>query len=122
MSTRFVDRDMVMRYHRGLAIGHIYSHGPVSDTGASTSQPSAAKDGLEPELDAATDVNPDSHFPHHNNDSDTEDPELSFEGREGELIDVGDGFKDELEVDYDDDLLVTMDEMYDLSVPQGYND
>jgi hypothetical protein len=24
---RFVDRDMVMRYHWGLGVGHIYSHG-----------------------------------------------------------------------------------------------
>jgi hypothetical protein len=23
---RFVDRDMVMRYHWGLGIGHVYSH------------------------------------------------------------------------------------------------
>jgi hypothetical protein len=116
---------MVMRYHRGLAIGHIYNHGPTTDTRTSTLQPSAADDGLEPELDAAADVNPDSHFPHYN-DSDAEDPELGFEDREADLIDAGDGFEDELEdeleVDYDNDLLVTMDEMYDLSEPQGYYD
>ena len=42
------------------------------------------------------------------------------------MIDARDGFEDELEdeleVDYDNDLLVTMGEMYDLSEPQGYYD
>ena len=26
MNSRFVDRDMLMRYHLGLAVGHIYTH------------------------------------------------------------------------------------------------
>ena len=31
MSFRFVDRDMLMRYHWGLGVGHIYSHGQRAD-------------------------------------------------------------------------------------------
>lgn len=30
IGNRFVDRDMLMRYHWGLGVGHIHSHGLVS--------------------------------------------------------------------------------------------
>jgi hypothetical protein len=33
---RFVDRDMVMRYHWGLAVGHVYTHGCRSGSGTSS--------------------------------------------------------------------------------------
>jgi hypothetical protein len=36
MVCRFVDRDMVMRYHWGLGVGHIYSHHSGSPTEAGT--------------------------------------------------------------------------------------
>jgi hypothetical protein len=39
---RFVDRDMVMRYHWGLGVGHVYSHhsgsGSYSNTTTNTEQ------------------------------------------------------------------------------------
>jgi hypothetical protein len=118
---------MIMRYHWGLAVGHVYSHDSAANTSTGTSavQSSVIDGGLEPELEAATDPNPDPHPPHHDSDSDTEDPELGFEDREDDLIDTRDGFhsEDELDVDFDDDdLLVMTDEMYDLSQPQGYHD
>jgi hypothetical protein len=37
MVCRFVDRDMVMRYHWGLGVGHVYGHHPRSSTEAGTS-------------------------------------------------------------------------------------
>ena len=39
MSSRFVDRDMLMRYHWGLGIGHTYSHNsPAASQFCRTSQ------------------------------------------------------------------------------------
>ena len=32
ISSRFVDRDMLMRYHWGLGIGHMYSHNPSTNS------------------------------------------------------------------------------------------
>lgn len=31
VATRFVDRDMVMRFHWGLGVGHVYSHADSSN-------------------------------------------------------------------------------------------
>jgi hypothetical protein len=117
----FVDRDMIMRYHWGLAVGHLYTHGHATVTRTSNA---ANNNDLELELDDATDINPGSYFPHHDGDSDTEDPELGFEDRQNDLIDAGDGLEDDWEVeeDYDDYSLAIMDEMYDLNQPQGYHD
>ena len=48
--SRFVDRDMLMRYHWGLGIGHSYSHMAVSPDSRSCStlrQPCSGRDGTE---------------------------------------------------------------------------
>jgi hypothetical protein len=50
--TRFVDRDMVMRYHWGLAIGHLCTHGqsaPVADPDLDMQVPDNAPPRIRPE-------------------------------------------------------------------------
>jgi len=50
MAQRFVDRDMVMRYHWGLGVGHSYAHkqGPASrQSGTEDIQPEGEDDESE---------------------------------------------------------------------------
>jgi hypothetical protein len=51
----FVDRDMVMRYHWGLAVGHIYGHEFKFARELEQGTPSPS----QPEKDGATDLLPD---------------------------------------------------------------
>ena len=47
-SYRFVDRDMLMRYHWGFGVGHLYAHTPVSQQGdksGNNTNTSGDKDG-----------------------------------------------------------------------------
>ncbi|KAG2003606.1 hypothetical protein CC2G_004198 [Coprinopsis cinerea AmutBmut pab1-1] len=41
---RFVDRDMVMRFHWGLGVGHLYSHGDAPDETQGSDSPSPSPD------------------------------------------------------------------------------
>ena len=43
----FVDRDMVMRYHWGLGVGHVYSHSDAPSDGSWTSDGAGGGSGGE---------------------------------------------------------------------------
>lgn len=110
----------MMRYHWGLAVGHVYSRGLAAETrGTTTIQCDTA---AEPDSNILDEVVPVPDFAHYEHNSDIEDPELGFDDREDDWVDIEDGLEDELERDYDDDLLVAMDDMYGLGAPEGYYD
>jgi hypothetical protein len=50
LTISFVDRDMVMRYHWGLGVGHTYSHvpGPEISEGYTTSRGNSESPGNIP--------------------------------------------------------------------------
>lgn len=116
-----------MRYHWGMAVGHVYSHGHNSNTSrSSVSRSHTVSSNTEPESNVMADADhPNSQFTHHQPevDSDTEDPELGFNNREDDdWLDMEGEFERELDERFDDNLLVTMDEMYNLDAPQNYYD
>ena len=109
---------MIIRYHWGFGIGHIYSHGQTAGFAATSTQAADTSDDLEPE------ANISSQPVDHSYNSDVDDPELGFENREGDDLGDEDGWEDcPLEdVDCDDDQLVAMDDMYGLSTFDDYHD
>lgn len=86
---RFPDRDMLMRYHWGLAVGHVYSHGTQSATHMEASHSEA-----NPQINVTEDnssslvegvespITSRSHL-----DDEEDDPELSLQDREDDLPD-----------------------------------
>jgi hypothetical protein len=112
---RFADRDMVMRYHWGLAIGHTYTHAAASDGSVvhvSTANSETHEDDLALESDSASmpvDVLP----PQNGENADQDDPELSFENREDNWTDVEEG--DDDEENGDDDEFLDLNDMYGLN-------
>jgi len=114
---RFADRDMVMRYHWGLAIGHTYTHAAAADGSVvhvSTADSGTHEDDLALESDPASmpvDVPP----PQNGENSDHDDPELSFENREDNWTDVEEGDDGEGSIDGNDDEFLDLNDMYGLS-------
>jgi hypothetical protein len=91
---------MIIRYHRGLGIGHIYSHGDAQIHATATSaatQTSAS--GTELNDPSGSEEVPDQEY-----DSDTENPELSFRNGEDDLGEVDENSVDS-ESDHDLELL-----------------
>jgi hypothetical protein len=118
---RFVDRDMIMRYHQGMAIGHVYTHGLQNADVTATSDPTAMSpdtgDDAEPEIELEANTidpdNPDDHVANHESDSDVDDPERELENWEDDLMEEDEDCEDDLSAEYDDDaLFVSMDDMY----------
>ena len=114
---RFVDRDMVVRYHWGLGIGHVYSHGQgtANITTTSVQAPDVTTDNSVG-INALEDGNDfDVDNPEDGNDFDVDNPELGLEDREDDLGEEDDR-EDEPQIDCDDDeddeQLVAMDDMY----------
>jgi len=122
---------MVMRYHWGSGIEHVYSHAPVTigDVTLMPAEHAATSAPAGTSVHAATSTqatsmqasNPmmDNHdspeiLPDHDNDSDVDHPELDIEDQDDNLGE--DHWEDESEVDYDDKELVAMDDMYGLSI------
>jgi hypothetical protein len=108
---RFVDRDMLMRYHWGLGIGHVYSHGQRADAPA----PPATQ-----AVDDAFDNTADTSYAAHevilegqDNDSNAENGELGFDNWEDDWVDE-EYSEDELSQvdDEGDELILAMDSMY----------
>jgi hypothetical protein len=102
----FVDRDMVMRYHWGLSVGHIYGHecaqARESQKGATTTwYPNLHNTGREddPEIDGAED----------NTDASDDEDFGSDSGINSDSSDTGDFDDDEVHGDAE---LLEMDEMY----------
>jgi hypothetical protein len=136
ISSRFVDRDMVMRYHWSLGIGHTYSHGntseppPVVEEGAEESmdcegaeqnvlqtgnlvvEQGAEKlvdcDGAE-QNDPLTRALSGPEAELHEPDSD--DPEYGLEDRENEDLGSDDDWQD-YDDGFNDDEFLSMHEMY----------
>jgi hypothetical protein len=104
LDIRFVDRDMIMRYHWGLAIGHTYSHGqPASAASTFTDDSHSAMTGeLEEQIEQIN----------HATDPDIEDLEFSLENLEDDLGDRDGGSDEEHGEDSDDEQHVVMYEMY----------
>lgn len=103
---RFADRDMIMRYHWGLAVGHVYAHEKTTDAEplgqASDSLPHGYEGEEEThssaELRNNTGDDPDR-------DPDEDNPEFGFENDEdGWLDDQADDSEDEGCIERDDEL------------------
>jgi len=97
-----------MRYHWGLGVGHLYSHGQTADVPATaqtrtfhTTTDTAPEIVLQPRLG-------DNQY----DETDAENPEFGFENREDDWIDVEEDFREDRYEDDDDDALVAMDDMY----------
>src|SRR6266849_4441227 len=95
---------MLMRYHWGLGVGHVYSHGQTPDvpTPAQTFQATPDTDSAEVILE-----HPDNQY----DETDAENPEFKFENREDDYMDVEEDFGEE-QYNGDDDMLVAIDDMY----------
>jgi hypothetical protein len=110
---RFVDRDMLMRYHWGLAVGHVYSHARWPNIPANSITESSADewDAMNEDVHESRVQDQDATS---NTDSDWENPELGFENREDDCIDSGEDPESEPERvdDGDDELFVAIDDMY----------
>lgn len=125
LTLRFADRDMIMRYHWGLAVGHVYSHNQNESTPSPSAQAptTTTTPNLEPEPSAMPEVD---IFPHElrdqENDPDADCPELGFENREDDLIEADEDYQwehDGPSADYDDDESNTIDEMHHFSDLHG---
>jgi hypothetical protein len=118
---RFADRDMVMRYHWGLGVGHVYSHDQGMARTTTTSCTSAQTSAIT--MDNPVDIIHQQLDD--GNNSDVDNPELGLEDRDDDLGE-NDRLRDEAEVDCDDDSdeqLLVMDDMYGLVDPfEDYHD
>ena len=93
----FSERDLMMRYHWGLGVGHLYAHGPSSTSCCSE------HDGDDIDLDPHEGSGDKQHVQDEDSDNYNSDhPELSLEDREAEgwedvqsdNSDSGDGYSD----------------------------
>jgi hypothetical protein len=109
---------MVMRYHWGLAAGHTYAHGAMSEPEMPTNIPTSIEEP-ETSFETVTDV----HMMEENRDDDDDDPELGFENRQDDLIEDaansdGDAsgprmiIEDAMNVDESEDEVLAIDNMY----------
>jgi hypothetical protein len=114
LSCRFVDRDMTMRYHWGLAVGHTYTHGEA----ASTVSPSNQSTECDMELEV-TPVVPENVDPAADNSQAFNEEGSDIEQREQSQADWEDA--DDLSDEYaegeceefsDDEMVLAMDDMY----------
>ena len=89
MIPRFVDRDMVMRYHWGLGVGHVYTHNQRVEAGIPRDQ----------EIERGEQVNNQDEDDHHSletgeinllderSDSDSESAESTDNDAEDDIFD-----------------------------------
>ena len=115
LALRFVDRDMLMRYHWGLAVGHIYSYGQRANI--PTNSTTAQAFGSTTDADSGDEADPEAHDLI--DDSNAENRELGFDNNEDDWIDES-GEDDDGPVgaeDDDDDVIVAMNDMYGFFEP-----
>lgn len=110
----FVDRDMLMRYHWGLAVGHVYTRGRHNSPNVPRDHiPNEGIDNLGAE--GGNQSEPAIHvegatMDNDSEGSDEEDLEFGLESRDPEdLLDMSE--EEEMESE-DDERLLAMDEMY----------
>jgi hypothetical protein len=84
MMTRFADRDMVMRYHWGLAVGHIYTQSQLSDSNPTMQSFGPTERYLDAESDTIGLTPEDECF------ANTGNMELSLEERDNDNWDDSD--------------------------------
>ena len=107
-----------MRYHWGLGIGHIYSHGHTQISHATRSPAATRTSGTEPDNQPVSEEIPDQQPQDDSSESDIEKPELSFRNGEDDL-----GEADEVDSESGDDLeLLDMVVMYGEGVMHGSYD
>ena len=115
---RFVDRDMVMRYYWGLAVGHVYTHSTddsnltqdtLNDDAETNDDLVLETDSSNVGLSAQLLVQEDSAWA-----GEGDDPEFSFENREDDFIDELTilSSDEEGDIDGDDDEALAMNDMY----------
>lgn len=86
---RFVDRDMVMRYHWGLGIGHVYAHvqSPIEDGESDSDQPVSEEQLELAQAEPVTRVTTNNSSAALGDDTEMFDVEPGCEGLEDELDD-----------------------------------
>jgi hypothetical protein len=93
---RFVDRDMVMRYHWGMAAGHVYTHATPNNicrqAAATDENTTGEPTSSEHPGFRCTDLSEQDLEPE---DREGDDPELAFENREDDFL-AEEGAYDEL--------------------------
>lgn len=108
-----MDRDMLMRHHWGLGIGHVYSHGQRAATPLAPATTQTASDTVDNTAD--TDDVHGAVVEHHLEGQDNgEGDELAFDNWVDDWVDE-EYSEDELsqpEVDENDELILAMDDMY----------
>jgi hypothetical protein len=117
---RFVDRDMIMRYHWGLAVGHVYTHGQTSRKTPRYSSSTVYNQDLEVtgstpgSSSAATATSQDF-----NGESDIDGPDSGLGDEDDDDWEDVDRFRDDDEQAFDDfsddDMAAAMDNMYGVS-------
>jgi len=107
---------MLMRYHWGLAVGHVYSHGQGVDAPSTLAAAQDFDDTAENETVLEPCLRDDQ-----DDVSDTEDPELGFDNREDDWVDAeGDSEEEGVGAEEDEDeLIVAMDDMYGLAAEEA---
>lgn len=105
---RFLDRDMVMRYHWGLGVGHVYSHGRTAGRATAPSNPHDSDAAVE-------DVPPNEPIVAEQLEvgSDIDDPEFGFQNHDDDMGEDPQDFEDEFE---SDEGLIDLHDMYGESI------
>jgi hypothetical protein len=104
---RFSDRDLLMRYHWGLGVGHFYAHQPASTLGHVSDMAGDAQDSQVPDMELQEASRESLEQPNDKGSDmgyDSDNPELSLEDRDLEGwddIEMDDGDEDE---DEDEDI------------------
>lgn len=110
LSNRFVDRDMLMRYHWGLGVGHVYSHGQSAFATATTTSTEDVNQDRATEMHSTDEAIPEVHGEDHDGPSDDENPELGFNDLEDDWIDESEGESGSEEEE--EELILAMHDMY----------
>lgn len=106
---------MIMRYHWGLAVGHVYTHGRtaaliISSTETQPPSSSTVECDVEEEIESADPGPPHLRL---NYESGSDDLDFGFENRQDDDLDDDDldGDLDDVDV-FSDDELIAMDGTY----------
>jgi hypothetical protein len=100
---------MLMRYHWGLGVGHVYSHG----RGAKISTPCTTTTQTFEDADSGDEAVTKPIQYDQVDGSDAEDPELGFDDREDDFPEAeGDPEDEQIRDEEDEELIVAMDDMY----------
>jgi hypothetical protein len=115
---------MMMRYHWGLGVGHVYSHGQNAASNSSTSTTAMRTVDIGADTGSVHEGIPEWCQQGQDDGSDTENPELGFDNREDDWIDLReDDYEGEVDdEDEDEELMVAMDDMYGFVEQDGRYD